>query len=270
MCIINSEGGKTEMKRVCLLLAFVLFCCSLTGCDDPEREDFKQLDEDKAAEVALSYMNEKYDETFYVVKSEKDAAHGYVPGSIQDAWVDVTVAIAGDEAAKKYTVRLSLNEDRENYDIDWDNYMVTFVEPFFNKELNQVMKGMGLFDYIIYAECIHQRETKYSSCFFPSFEIPNEDATIEEVASKYCFNFGISIKISRNEANRLFGKESNDDVFDVFGEKFLSIFEDDFFRLYLEIYNDKDFSKMKKYKENSGTIPDLYISQYSRGEYFNS
>ena len=173
-------------KTVCLLLAFVLFCCSLTGCDDPKREDFKRLDEDKAAEVALSYMNEKYDETFYVVKSEKDAEHGYVPGSIQDAWVDVTVAIAGDEAAKKYAVRLRLNADKENYDIICENYMTSLVQPWVKKEMDEILSLLKINEY--FTICNNVTNVMNVICgnsrwgFTMDFPVIQESSEIKEIA----------------------------------------------------------------------------------------
>ncbi len=44
---------------------------NLFGCDRTNNELYNKLDVDKAEEVALEYMNGKYDRTFSVVGSQK-------------------------------------------------------------------------------------------------------------------------------------------------------------------------------------------------------
>ena len=255
-----------------------LFFCMITlsgvicGCDRTpnKRDEYKSLDTDKAAEAALEYMNNKYGEDFYIVSSEERKDHSIIPGKIIDSWIEFTVAIENDKSDNKYFVHVRLNEDKVTYDINQESYMNNYVEPFFNRELNRIMEELGISEYIIFAESIHQQGTKYPYYFLSSFEIPNENTTIEEVAQKYIFNFGISIKLPQNEVNRIIGNEEITEVFEMFSEKILPIFDDDCFRLYLSVYDDNDFAKIKEIKNNSGVIPNSYQSYYSQSEYFNS
>lgn len=248
----------------------MLIMCFVTGCFDNKGKNNQKMDIDKAGEVALEYMNNKYGEDFYIVGIEERTDHSIIPGKIIDSWIEVTVAIESDESDNEYFVHVRLNEDKVTYDIDRENYMNNYVEPFFNKELNRIMEELGISDYIIFAECIHQQGTKYPYYFLSSFEIPSENTTIEEVAQKYFLNFGISIKLPQNEVNKIKSNEEVSKVFEMFSGKFLPIFDDDCFRLYLSVYDDNDFAKIKEIKENSGVIPDSYLSYYSQSEYFNS
>ena len=229
------------MKRVCLLLAFVLFCCSMTGCDDPKREDYKRLDEDKAAEVALSYMNEKYDETFFVVKSEIDAEHGYVPGSIQDAWVDVTVAIEGDEAAKKYTVRLSLNEDRVNYDIDWDNYMKSLVAPWLKKEIDAMFSTLKISEYFT---TLGWAGNKGAVGFSSDFPVLQDSDTLREIADIYKLTLSLHFNLPESAYTSSIKKDIEEVCKPIFLDDAVSIdittYTNDFYFKYKETYGMGD------------------------------
>ena len=233
------------MKRVCLLLAFVLFCCSLTGCDDPEREDYKRLDEDKAAEVALSYMNDKYDETFYVVKSEKDAAHGYVPGSIQDAWVDVTVAIAGDEAAKKYAVRLRMNADKEHYDINCDSYMTSLVTPWAKMEMDAIISALQIPEYFTGLSWRWKQDVIGVSSDFP---ILQDNSSLKDVAGKQEMDFDYCIYLPESAYTADIKENVKARIKPVFSE-------DDNVAITIVAYTDEYYLEFKKALAAGGKAP---------------
>jgi hypothetical protein len=62
-------------ETLSLFICAVMLLGVMCGCDrTPNKKDeYKSLDTVKAAEMALEYMNNKYDKEFQVVSSEKDA-----------------------------------------------------------------------------------------------------------------------------------------------------------------------------------------------------
>lgn len=56
-------------------MPILLVSHKLTGCENT-KSDEQLLENEKAAKVALEYMNSKYNKEFYLVSSKKDAEHG--------------------------------------------------------------------------------------------------------------------------------------------------------------------------------------------------
>ena len=114
----------------------VLF--NLFGCDRTNNELYNKLDVDKAEEIALDYMNRKYDEKFYVVSSKKDGEAGYVPTSIQTFWCDVNLKIKDSDQNDDYTVRVTIDENTKDYIIQWDTYMTTLITPLAKRDIDSI------------------------------------------------------------------------------------------------------------------------------------
>ena len=91
---------------------------------------------------SLSYMNEKYDKSFSVVRSQKNYDAGYVPTSIQHYWCDVDVKTSDLSRNDSFTVRVTLDDNSEYYIVQWDTYMTTLVEPFLKEHLDTVANSI--------------------------------------------------------------------------------------------------------------------------------
>ena len=111
---IHIERSELNLKKktICLLFSSMLIMCSVTGCFDNKEKNSPKMGIEKAGEVALEYMNNKYDEDFYIVSSEEQKDHSIIPGKIIDSWIEVTVAIESDESDNEYFVHVRLNEDK--------------------------------------------------------------------------------------------------------------------------------------------------------------
>ncbi len=105
-----------------------------------EKNDaYYELEIGKAEQYALDYMNEKYQESFCVVNSNKDCEHGYVRGFLTSYWCDVEVSIKDHDPAQTFIVRTTLDENTKKYEILWDTYMNHLVKPFLKKDIEQIL-----------------------------------------------------------------------------------------------------------------------------------
>ena len=78
--IKKNEAGDTVKNMLKVMLAIIFVSSTfLFGCDKKDNELYNMLDTDKAEKTALEYMNEKYDKSFSVVRSQKNYDAGYVP-----------------------------------------------------------------------------------------------------------------------------------------------------------------------------------------------
>ena len=250
------------MKRIIALMSAAIIAAGMfTSC----RKTYP-YDTDKAVSLATEYMKDKYGKDIKDVETYKKT-HG------SDAYIGVKFKLDETDAetpdTNTYEVRVYVDgEGEENHYVKCDDYMNSYVKPFFDSQLNQVIKDLGVDDFVVFTEGIHENGTKLPCYYYSSFEIPNKTNTLNDIAQEYCLNFGISIKLPRNEVDKL--TVVYDDVFQMFSDKLQAIFKDDIFRLYLTEYEDEAFSSIKVALLDEGVVLNNYEPYYSKEEYFNS
>ncbi|MBP3746073.1 MAG: hypothetical protein J6I47_01240 [Ruminococcus sp.] len=250
------------MKRLIALMSAAIIAAGMfTSC----RKTYP-YDTDKAISLATEYMKDKYGKDIKDVETYKKT-HG------SDAYIGVKFKLDETDAetpdTNTYEVRVYVDgEDEENHYVKCDDYMNSYVKPFFDSQLNQVIKDLGVDDFVVFTEGIHENGTKLPCYYYSSFEIPNKTNTLNDIAQEYCLIFGISIKLPRNEVDKL--TVVYDDVFQMFSDKLQAIFKDDIFRLYLTEYEDEAFSSIKAALLDEGVVLNNYEPYYSKEEYFNS
>lgn len=176
-----NRGELVFRKEFVLLLVAVVSILLTTGCDK-EENDYQLLDTDKAAEVALEYMNNKYDTEFQVISSIKDAEYGYIPGTVQDYWCDVELAVKDSDSKDNYTVRVTTKDSDEDYIIEWDNYMSTLVAPVAKKDIDSIVSEMKITDYFVYSCYISEKSS--TGGFKPDFNIDIKKDTLSSIFEK--------------------------------------------------------------------------------------
>lgn len=229
----------------------VLF--NLFGCDRTNNELYNKLDVDKAEEIALDYMNRKYDEKFYVVSSKKDGEAGYVPTSIQTFWCDVNLKIKDSDQNDDYTVRVTIDENTKDYIIQWDTYMTTLIAPLAKRDIDSIVSGLGLNEYCIeiYDIC---EEHIGGKGFTTDFNL-NHD-TLKSIMEKYdlwlCFGLYLPESSYKNNLGTELQKalESNYSV----------EFSDDYIRGSVITFNNDYYSEVKQMIKNDNKLPDSYDS----------
>lgn len=238
-----------------------LFFCMITlsgvmcGCDrTPNKKDeYKSLDTVKAAEVALEYMNNKYDKEFQVISSEKDASHSIVPGVIQDYWCDVEFKINNSESDETYTVRVINTENEEEYIIQWDNYMTSLVEPCLENQIEQVLSEKFAFDFLINIFSLSEiNALPYG--FTKDFLTPKKDCSLHDLSDSTILNFYCDITIPESVYNSDFGN--------MIRKTFKDIFFDDSINFIITTYPDDIYFELLQVI-NNGKKTDLNFSLYA-------
>lgn len=242
---------KTLSLFICIVMLLGLMC----GCDrTPNKKDeYKSLDTDKAAEVALEYMNNKYDKEFQVVSSEKDASHSIVPGVIQDCWCDVEFKINNSESDETYTVRVINTENEEEYTIKWDNYMTSLVEPCLENQIEQVLSEKFAFDFLINIFSLSELNALPYG-FTKDFLTPKKDCSLHDLSDSTILNFYCDITIPESVYNSDFGN--------MIRETFKDIFFDDSINFIITTYPDDIYFELLQVI-NNGKKSDLNFSLYA-------
>ena len=232
-------------KTLSLFLCAVMLLGVMCGCDRTpnKRDEYKSLDTDKAAKVALEYMNNKYDKEFQVVSSEKDASHSIVPGVIQDCWCDVEFRIKDSESDETYTVRVANTENEEEYIIKWDNYMTSLVKPWLKEQMDEISDSIFNGDY--FSICDQISAANNTVGFPPTFPVFSYNDTIGAVLSANDILACYTINIS----SRIFSDFTTIDLIRYSFNKVLSgksiiirvcVFDDEFYEKYQGFHQNED------------------------------
>lgn len=243
------------MKRFMLLILGSMMLVTLSGCERTNNELYNKLDVDKAEEIALDYMNEKYDENFYVVNSKKDCEQGYVPASVQTFWCDVNLKIKDSDQNNDYTVRVTIDDNTKNYIIQWDTYMTDLIMPFVKRDIDSIVSELGLNEYCIEIYDIWE-EYIGGKGFTPDFDLNLNYDTLKSLIKKYdlwiCFDLYLP-------------ESSYKDSLDVELQRTLKSnysveFSDDYIRGAIITFDDDYYSEVKQMLKNNNALPDGYDS----------
>lgn len=226
------------------MILFILF-----GCDRTNNELYNKLDVDKAEEIALDYMNGKYDRTFSVVGSQKNYEAGYVPTSIQSYWCDVVFTLNDSNLKDNYTVRITTKDSDEDYIIEWDNYMSTLVMPLVKRDINSIISEMKVTDYFVYSCYISEKEG--TGGFKPDFNIDIEKDTLSSIFEKsdiwLYFNLYIPESAYKKSMVSEFEKALESDL--------LHGNADDYVSVSVLSFDDDYYSEIKKLSESGNELP---------------
>lgn len=245
--------------RKYLLLILCSFCLLLLyGCDREKNELYQNFDTKKAEKIALEYMNGKYDETFRIIRSEKDYEAGYVPGSIQKFWCDVELSLKDSDLGDSYTVRVILNYSSDDYNIAWDNYMnIALVTPLIKREVEKIVYESVNNDYFIYSFDISEKgfggEIGHSG-FSPDFNIDPEKDTLSTLLEKYdlwvCFRVNIPDSVYKKSLISKLKKNLE--------ENCSQTFSGDYIWVEILSFDDGFYSEIKKLNESGNELPPNY------------
>lgn len=135
---------KKIKKCMISIVVFATVIINSTGC-----ESKPIMDEDKCAEVALEYMKNKYHEDFEVTYSqEKKRIIG------RAGYAEVDVRVKGKE--KEYCIMIYPDGEEDtdkdgyydSYKVGVDDYMCTLVEDNIKYDLDEVIKKIGIKQFI--------------------------------------------------------------------------------------------------------------------------
>ena len=230
---------KKIKKSMLLLIVFVSVIISSTSCKKKV-----YIDVDKCAEVALEYMKTKYNEDFEVVSSVQNkkviGRKGYV-----------TVRVIIDEE-KEYCVMVYPDGDEDtdkdgyydSYKVGVDDYMCTLVEDNIKYDLDEVIKKIGIKQFI---SGVYVRElTGYENAigFSSDFYLNEENNTLVGLLKSNDVKISYNIEIPQCEFSTNLEDEITGEL-----KKYIS---EDIIYVNIDSYDENTYSLRKKIYEEFG------------------
>ncbi|MGN1275712.1 MAG: hypothetical protein ACI4UK_01790, partial [Floccifex sp.] len=190
-------------------------------------------------------MNEKYGEEFSVVSSKKEYEAGYAPTSIQSYWCDVEVNSKDLSQSDSFTVRVTLDENTENYIVQWDTYMTALVKPWLKEHMDTITNN--IFNGEFFSICNRISGVNCEKGFAPDFSYVGNDS-LTEVLYKYDI-FGYYIIVI---PEKLY--EDNSTI-NLIYEKFNKELSGSSIKVEVRVYKDDFYGEYKNSFHNGTGIP---------------
>ncbi len=236
------------IKKKLRLLLFAVMLLSVTcGCyrTKNEMKNYKSMDTDKAAEVALEYMNNKYYKEFHVISSTKDAKYSFAPGVVQDYWCDVELTIKDSEPNETYKVRVIHDSNKKDYIIEEDNYMTSLVKPWVKEQMDGILSQLDIHEYFTFLWSVDERITSGFG-FSPEFKCINENNTLKEITDVYDVSLDYTIVIPSSSYNELLYYKIEKIYKEYFSQDFNGDYSGDCVDITIYTYTDDFYYKYKK------------------------
>ena len=230
---------KKIKKSMLIVAIFSVVIISATGCDKKT-----VMNADKCAEVALEYMENKYQKDFEVVDSIQNkkviGRKGYA-----------TVRVLTDEE-KKYRVIVYPDGEEDtdkdgyydSYKVGVDDYMCTLVEDNIKYDLDEVIKKIGIKQFI---SGVYVRElTGYENAigFSSDFYLNEENNTLVGLLKSNDVKISYNIEIPQCEFSTNLEDEITGEL-----KKYIS---EDIIYVNIDSYDENTYSLRKKIYEEFG------------------
>ena len=230
---------KLKMGLVCLITTLPLMVCM--GCGDNLR-----MNTDKCAEVALEYLESKYQTEFEVVDSSQ-RMQVYGPAG----YAQVTVRSKSEDNENEYIVTVYpddlSDEDKDgvydSYKVVSDDYMSYLLEDYARNELDNLLIEAGFTRFISSLGIEQMGLGEGSSGFSEDFPILSEESfSLKEVLDNSRIKIHYWIKMSESEYS------------DILQDRITSIIQpllsDDLVTFSIDIYEDKHYSEIENSRKN--------------------
>ena len=194
-----TKGKKIKANKIIFVLAIMLILLViLPGCTK-----VTYMDEEKCAEVALEYMEEKYGKEFEVISSKQPKG---VVGRSDYVEVSVKEKITNNEEVFYITLYTDGKKDKDkdgyydNYKVISDTYMCYLLSDYALKDVEELLTRVNLEDYYVFIDI---KERIQSEGFFGCSEnfpiIKENEISLINLLEQYRMDLGINIKIPENE-----------------------------------------------------------------------
>ena len=243
------------MRKIISLALLGILSLSLFGCYE-KNDLYKELDTEKAEKFALDYMNEKYQESFCVVNSTKDAEHGYAPGSLTSYWCDVEVSIKDHDPAQTFVVRTTLDENTKEYEILWDTYMNHLVKPLLKRDIEQILSES---DHTANGIELYSLNEKHiaGNGFKPDSSVDTDRDNLNSLLQKYDLWLTFEVYLPESAyTDHLFS-----DLKKAFESFVSTAISDDTIMITIYTFDDTVFSEVQKSLEHDGKLSGELISR---------
>ena len=245
------------MKKVkCFMVMSLIITSSLllfSGCDKKNR---LHMDADKCVEVALKYLEEKYQTEFEVLDSGEKMKYIGSAG-----YAEVIVSEKNGNEEDRYAIIVypdgSSDEDRDGYydfyKVISDDYMSELISKYAKKEINRMLMEAGLTRFISRVGIHEINKSKGFSGFSADFPIIDENGfSLEQLLDNYQIKISCMLEIPENE----FIETLQENI----TSQFKPLISNDSFYFDIEVYTEETYNDREK----------LYIENESLFKYGNT
>ena len=234
------------MKKVkFLVVTSLMVVSSILGFSGCEKRIL--MDEEKCAEVALQYMEDKYKEDFEVVYSgEKGGVFG------KSGYANVKMKNKSEDTENEYIVVVYPDDEEDkdddgyydSYKVISDDYMSEIINIYARKEVEQLLMEAGLTRFITrinIEEIVKIKGFWGFSADFPFIE--EKDFSLEQLLVNYCIDINFSLEVPESEIS---DSIQNDII-----RKFKPLISNDSIGFFIEVYSEATYIEREElYKEN--------------------
>ena len=230
---------KLKMGLVCLITTLPLMVCM--GCGDNLR-----MNTDKCAEVALEYLESKYQTEFEVVDS-RQIMRVYGPAGI----AVVTVRNKLEDNENEYIVTVYpddlSDEDKDgvydSYKVVSDEYMCHLLYDNTKKEVDNLLMEAGLTRFISSVGMQEEGGMPGFLGFSPKFPIPSqENFSLKDILDNYTITIYCKLKIPESEYNEML----QDNITNVMRP----LLSDEYISVDINVYTDEYYSEIEELDKN--------------------
>ena len=228
------------LSMISLIIVSTIMIC--TGC-----EKRIKMDADKCAEVALKYLEEKYQTEFEVLDA------GEVMKYVGSAgYAKVTVRQKLENSDNEYLVVVypdgTIDEDKDGYydfyKVVSDTYMCYLISDFAKNEVDQLLIEAGLTRFISSISIKEGGNIKGFSGFASDFPVlEEENFSLKEALDKYGISIYFWLEIPESE----YSDRLQNDITNLIKPL---ISTDDLFIFKVEIYYDEHYNEIEELNKN--------------------
>ena len=232
---------KLKMGMVCLITTLPLMVCM--GCGDNLR-----MNTDKCAEVALEYLESKYQTEFEVVDSSQ-RMQVYGPAG----YAQVTVRNKSEDNENEYIVTVYpddlSDEDKDgeydSYKVVSDTYMCYLLQGYARNEMDNLLMEAGLTRFISSVGLEEHGGIAGFWGFATDFPIQSEETfSFKDILYNRIITIDCWIKIPKSEYSDMLQNNITNII-----QPLLT--SDDLVTITINVYNDEYYSEIEEYRKNN-------------------
>ena len=235
-----------RMKKVKIFIVMSLIITSslllFTGC-----ENSLHMDADKCAEVALEYLENKYQTEFEVLDSGEKRKYIGSAG-----YAEVIVNNKFEDNENRYVVTVypdgSSDEDKDgyydSYKVVSDDYMSYLLQDYVKNDLDKLLMDVGLTRFISKVSIREYRGIEGFSGFASDFPLQNEENfSLKDILDNYRITIDCWLRIPESENNDMLRNNITNIMKPL-------ISADDLIAFSIEVYDDETYNKIEELRKN--------------------
>lgn len=230
---------------------FIMMCLIITSSlllfSSCKKKNSLHMDTDKCAEVALEYMEDKYQTEFEVLKS-RQIMRVYGPAG----FAEITVRNKSEDTENEYVVTVypdgSVDGNKDGYydlyQVISDDYMSHLLYDYAKNELEKLITEAGLMGFISNLWIEQMGLGEGSSGFSADFPVLNEESfSLKDIFDNYKIGLYCWFKMPESEYSEMLQDNMTNII--------KPLVSDDLVTFTIDVYKDKYYSEIEGLDKNN-------------------